>query len=411
MFAAYKLFLKERFVDLRARPPVARQQVTPALRPPIVRMRPKPPPVDQETPQRITLRPSPPESEPSPPVSKPRIDPFEDFPAYVDLPPATDISTVGLMGRPRDATLAILTNTEGLALDGEKLVHDKKTVAGLRIGDGLIEFRWMKDVAPDSMAAVRNSILKLEAADDEHCIALRSPVKIKAPVLELASSRFRIYGKCEAPPPPGDVRFMFTISAQLPVKERVGCDIEAMKAGDEVVLTYNFPGDAASKVSVIPSGKVLSAEVATQYVLPSGDVEPLTISRGNRKLKELERLREQSIAASNTISDLRSYRSRLNGQLRQVRYMNTIIPGTSMESPALAGQKATLIASIRDDMQATDQNIGRAELLIAKRPLIEKELVAIDAVAEVAQSLKGTPFPYKFFHVVGDVKVDLVIAE
>jgi hypothetical protein len=38
------------------------------------------------------------------------------------------------------------------------------------------------------------------------------------------------------------------------------------------------------------AANVLAADFETQYVLPSGDVEPLSISKGNRKLRELENL-------------------------------------------------------------------------------------------------------------------------
>ncbi|MBA3481846.1 MAG: hypothetical protein H0T51_08535 [Pirellulales bacterium] len=339
-------------------------------------------------------------------MPRPQAEPFKDFPRYVELPPTNDDAITGLTGSV-DAKLELLSLDDALAFEDSRIIYNGKTVAGLRIGDALVEFKWVKGAPSQSVAAVRNSVLKLTSADKTHHIALRSPVKAKAPVIELAQSSFRIYAKCDAPPHHSLVRFTFGLADQLPVKVLEG-KTEGMKSGDEVLLQYDTSGDAATKVSVRPAGVVLCADFATQYLLPSGDVEPLTISRGNRKLKQLNSLHSQAINAQQSIGELRSYYQSLESSLRRAQSSGGARDGYA---PLVQAQMSVAAGNINREMVATNKQIIRAERLIEDKPSIEADLQEIREIADLAQSIKGTPIPYRFFMVVKGVEVDLVVAE
>jgi hypothetical protein len=83
------------------------------------------------------------------------------------------------------------------------------------------------------------------------------------------------------------MRFDLIVADQVTGTKPLG-----LKLKEAVVIPHGHPNaiDAATELTMVKLGTVLAAELATQYVLPSGDVEPLTISRGNRRLRELEDL-------------------------------------------------------------------------------------------------------------------------
>jgi hypothetical protein len=371
--------------------------------PPIVRKKPQPRIIESrpEDPKPAIAAPAEPEPPPESPLNL--------LPAVIDLPAANDDNVAILCEAPSETEVDLLSNDENLHFLADKVQLQGKTVAGLRLNEGLLEFRWTSP-SPEAEAAVRNAILRLSDRIAERYMALRSPLIIAAPKLELKAP-LRINGKCDAPPPSADVRFAFELP--LPIKSQEGADAAAMQNRDEAVLRYNSPVDVATRVRVRAAANVLAAEFETQYVLPSGDVEPLSISKGNRKLRELENLEAAAQDAHASIERLKSYQSRLGIQLQRAMNINTMVHSAagSFENPALAAQKAAAIARIRDEIIATERNIARAQQLIDDHPAISRDLAAIKSVAEFAQSLKATPVPYTFYTMVAGQRVDLIIAE
>lgn len=379
---------------------------------------PTPAPVVKSAPvkPRVTPKPAPqpvappivevPQEEPKPVVPpQPARPAFEDAPPFVDLPPTNDDQITDLATVPDGVVLAIRSNREVVELLDEKITVAGRVVAGLRVQDGQLEFRWAKPT-DGAAAIVRNSLLRLTAGNEQHAIALRSPVKVEAPKLELKGS-LKIVGKCEDPPPVADVRFAFTIP--VPTKAVEGDKPEAMAARDEVILRYDAAAPVATRVRVQPVGKVLRAEFESQYTLPSRDVEPLTIARGNRKLRELENLHADALDAQASLPRMRTYRSQLNGDLSSAQNMQTSYNG--FENPVAVAQKATAIGNIQAEIVATDRNIAQAEQLVRDLPVIEQELQGIQLVAEFAQSLKNTPVRYRFYQVVDGQEIDLIVSE
>jgi hypothetical protein len=399
IYVAYLLYVRPGTAPPRPKTIVKRVE-RPPVAPRVDRIEPRPPAIE---PPKVDAQPAPIEPEPIP------ESPLTRLPATLDLPPASD-DQIAIFGEaPAETELELLSNSKDLVFIADKVQVGGKTVAGLRLNEGLVEFRWTRP-SPEGEAAVRNALLSLSDRVTERFVALRSPVRIAAPKLELKAP-LRIHGRCDAPPSPGEVRFAFDLP--LPIKSQDGADLAAMQHQDEVVLRYSSAVDVATRVRVRTAAKVLSAEFEMQYVLPSGDVEPLSISKGNRKLRELENLEAAAQDARGSIGRLRSYRSRLGVQLQSAMNIRTMVHSAagSFENSALAAQKAAAVARIRDEIVATERNIARTQQLIDDHPAISRDLAAIRSVAEFAQSLKTTPVRYRFYTVVAGRQVDLIIAE
>ncbi len=369
-------------------------------------VKPRPAAPVETAPLPVVIDESEPEPAAPPPEPVPQDDPFEGLPTFVDLPDANAGKSVILRDLPAPE-LSLLSNGP-VAIDGATVLVDDLPAATMTVTDGALQFQWAKGVSDEEQAAVRNSVLELSSGGATHRIALRAPVRIKAPLLGLKASSLKLYGKCDHPPEPSGVLVAVQVG-HLPTKGTTGSDLSRLKMRDEAIVSYESSVDVASKVTVRPSGNVLVAEIESQYVLPSGDVEPLTISRGNRVLKELEDLHAAAIEAEQSIGRLRTYRARLNSELNRAQGIRTMSGG--YENPAIVAQKNAIIVRVQNELIATEQNIARAEELIERKPTIVKDLEAIGLVAELAQSLKDSPIPYRFYMLVGGHEVDLVIAE
>jgi hypothetical protein len=348
----------------------------------------------------------PPEPKPQP---QKKGNPFRNYPAFVDLPDPKKNDTAILVGKPSRASLALITESDSLKLDGPRLAWGKKpvTVAGMRIGAAGVEFKWVAGAPDEAIAAVTNSLIELKAGGYSHRLALRLPEKVEAPKVDLKGARYRVVCKCKFPPPPESVRFDLIAAGQVATTKPLG-----LKLRDELTLQHG--NGVTTTVRMKQTGAVLAAELTTQYQLPSGDIEALTVSRGNRVLRQLENLAAEAVAAPAEISRLSSYRSRMRSQYANAESISigSRFPGGGyMENPALHAQKASMMAQAEREVVAATKRIAYLQDLSQNRHGIETDLGAIRQVAELAQSLKGTPLSHRFYTVVDGHEVDLIVAE
>jgi hypothetical protein len=316
-----------------------------------------------------------------------------------------------LFGIDADAHLTLISQHPSLSLVDDVLHwHSEEghqiAVAGIAIRDGEVQFRWLGDVPQEAETALRNSLIKLDHQGREHVFALREPVQLAAPVFDLTKPAQRIICKVEHSPEPTDVWVDLTSVHQFPPHRHEGKKLLGMRMGDSAMLWWTGAAAAGTKLALVRIGNVAVLKLDSRYKLPSGDEEPMSIPRGNRKLKQLNDLLRDAHSARNAIGELRSYRSRLLGETQ--RSTGATVNGVWVENPVLVARKAAALG----ELAATDKQIKRAEDLIAREPTIERELRELERVSEVARSLHGrTIISYRFFTVVDDYEVDLVVAE
>jgi uncharacterized Zn finger protein (UPF0148 family) len=411
-FFAYKMYVAT--VNRRPLEQVRADNVEPrVVRPPVV----KPPRTRHSTPKaeapivvEAPVAPNPVEPERTA-APEPELPAFVGLPASVTLPPVADDQLFIVATVSRDCSLSLASNAKGLRLEERKVLWGDQTVAGLRVDGDEVQFKWAKVVPGEAEAAVRNSLLRLKSGDESHRISMRAPVSGEPLLLDMKSPTHRIVAKCDALPPPDEIRLELSLVGQVPVKKVDGPALTALKPQDETVVSYDFTGDAATKVTVRRSGDSYAALLATQYVLPSGDIESLSIARGTRKLKELEKLQADAADAIAALPGLRNYRSELESRLRAAHSMSTgsRLQGVGyVENPVAAGQKATLIRTLQGELAATERELGRATQLAEDKPAIDLDLQAMRHVEELAKSIHEAPVPYRFYTVVDGQEIDLI---
>lgn len=199
-------------------------------------------------------------------------------------------------------------------------------------------------------AALRNSIVRLAASGEEHLIALREPVVGEPLTLDLRDSTHRVNAKCDWLPPAESMRFAVSLTGQIPVKRIDGPSVESLGLRDETIIVYNFEGDAATKIVVRKAGDSIAAVLASQYVLPSGDVEPLSIARGTRVMQQLQELKKSAANAAAALPGLRTYRQNLDSDLQAAMRMSTgqrLAGGGCIDNPVAVKRDALGISLYR----------------------------------------------------------------
>lgn len=345
----------------------------------------------RRTPARVVQRP-----EPEPVAATPPPAPVQpalpSLPAAIDLPPILERNVVSLFPLTDGAVVSLLSNTEGLRVEGLKVRLGDATVGGLRTKDGQLEFLWTDSADENAAAAVRNSVLVLSSGETKRLVRLRTPQRLKADKYDLSRSVFRMTCDVVDPPDPSRVRFDFTGSLQILSPQRTeGDDPTCLAMRQAVLLIYGVDVNIATKATIRKSGKLAVAELVTQFTLPSGDVEVVTVSRGNEKMNKLERLIADADDAPRIAAGLRSEAGVLRQQLRTAHVATVPIINTRL-------------GRISNDL---DELSG----IVASRPALEADLRELQSIAEYSRRLRDTRLPYRFFMDVGGEQVDLVIAE
>lgn len=348
---------------------------------------------------------------PPPTPKPPKSSNFADFPTAIELP-ALDYGQMAVIATPGvDCKAELASNSTDLTQDGDRIFWKGDLVAGLRVEEGALQFRWMKDVPTEAEAAICNSIVRLRHGDDQRVLALREPAFGEPLLLDLKSAKHRVNCKCNWMPEAEEIRLAISLPDQLPVKSIDGPSVNALKDRDETILIYRFGGDAATKVTVKKAGETLAATFASQYVLPSGDVEPLAIARGSRVMKDLVDLQTAAVNAREALPKLRRYKGELQDALRRVMNQSTGQGngrGAYIENPVAAGQRFTGITQIQNEIAANENNIARAMQLIDNEPSVRADLDAMRAVEDLAKSINNSPLAYRFYILVDGHEVDLV---
>lgn len=347
-----------------------------------------------------------------PPTPEPPTSPaFIDFPATVDLP-SLAYGQMAVIATPGvDCKVELASNASDLTHEGDRIFWKGDLVAGLRVAEGALQFRWMKDVPAEAETAIRNSIVRLTSDSDQRVLAFREPAFGEPLLLDLKDAKHRVNGKCDWAPDAEEIRFSLTLPDQLPVKSIDGPNVDSLRDRDESIVIYRFGGDAATKVTVKKAGGSLAATFASQYVLPSGDVEPLAIARATRVMNELVDLQTRAENARVALPKLRSYKGQLQVALSRVRNQSTGQGngrGAYIENPVAAGQRFTGIAQIQNEIAATENNIVRATQLIENAPSVNRDVDGLREVESLARSIDKAPLAYRFYIVVDGHEVDLV---
>ncbi|WP_146448689.1 hypothetical protein [Bythopirellula polymerisocia] len=381
------------------------------------------PPVKQEsrskTPRRETPTPTPTPAqpfvrEPEPPPPKKAINPFSELPDFVDLPDVSLSTPSAMFSVPEHASIELVTNDPALTLVDSSILWQTdddaapEAIAQLEVGNESLKLSWSESPPEDAVTALTNSLLEITASESSRAVALRAPISVEPLRFDLTDTVQRIACNLEPPPPIEFVRFELLSFGRLPIDRTKGAETYVLAPREEALLWYSTQDPIATKFVMLKRGKTAAIDVTHGFALPSGDEEILSVARGKKLRREIERLANAAENAANSIVQLKSYLSQLTSQLAQIRRTETtsILNGVKVPDSVKVAQKAMAITRTENEIAATRRNVVVAEGLIADRSRIEEELTALNRIAEFANTIDSTAVSYRFFLQVGDHEVD-----
>ncbi len=343
------------------------------------------------------------------PIPQTRVapNPFKNSPDEIELPEVNDGQIVTLLDGAGADTIELIAQDGALTHEDMKLLWKDKedqapsVVAGLALLDGNVSFRWLKNVPSDSENAIRNSFVRLSSAGKEHIVALRQTVVTESVEISLRKSVQRIKAKVEHPPSPDSIYCEFSGASHLPPHRHEGCDLNAMKLNDVAKLWYPGANAAVTQITFMRIGNLVALELDTRYTLPSGDEEPMSIQKGNRKRKTLMKQLNRAKLAPTAIPELNSYLRNLEQQLAAARRSrtNTIV-------------NVMKISDLQDEITSIKNRLQNAEHAKTQIPVIERDLAELTRVATLAQALHKTKgISFRFYRVVEGREFDLLIGK
>ncbi|MEM8946772.1 MAG: hypothetical protein AAGD11_16480 [Planctomycetota bacterium] len=402
VYAGYYL-LRQHRADSRQPPTSVASRSAPA--PPVINKLDEPAsvaltPPSVETIDSLVTQPDEAAAEPTPVVS-----PFESAPQTVTLPSTESQAPIPLVVGAAGASFNFHSNSPELACEAGNLLWKNldstvsNKIAVIKPDGDDLEFRWLSSVPAAAETAVRNAIVRLQLGEYQHVLCLREPDAVTGIQIDLAKSPQRIFSKFAHLPQPTDICLELLNLDKLPPATVDGVDLTQLRYQEQSTLRYLEAPGTVTQVRLSKRGKVAVVELENRYSLPSGDEHPMTIVRGNSKLKELTAIYETMQAAEKAIGSLRDQLKRLQREAKAVP-----------RSRATATAKAIQLQRLRQSISATQQKIGYAERLISQKQAIVADYQAIQQVAKLAQQLHETRLAYRFFTVVDGHQVDLLIA-
>lgn len=345
------------------------------------------------------------EPEPTEVVEETVSSPFETLAKQATLPPVEETQSVILLNDVDDPKIELLSTSSALSLVDDEVdwqantAEESHSIAAMSIVDSALKFRWMNSVPDEAEASLRNSIVLLSEGDYQHHLVLRKAEFTSPEEIDLSKPQQRIVGRFAYLVPPEDVCFELLNLDELPAATVEGADPVHLKINDQTILEFIEADGTATRFTMKKRGKVAVVEIESRYALPSGYKQPMSIARGNSKLKELSALHRETLAAEAAIDGLRD-------RIKELEKDAKAVP----RSRATVVVKAQRMQSLRAEAAAVQQKIAYAEQLISQKLTTEADLLAIQKVAQVAQQLHESRIAYRFFTVVDGHQIDLLVA-
>ena len=301
------------------------------------------------------------------------------------------------------------------AADGPTSNSIPTEIGAFTVDSGVLNFSWKPGAPIAAATALRNSLLQLKMGAHDQAIALRDPEIGPPLVIDLKSPIARATCKCESPPRPVDVKVDVVNLVDFPPYRVEGTSLSGLKLGDKVTLWYTDVEGAATRISILRIGSLAAIQAESRYRLPSGDEEGMSVLLGNRKLKQLQKKCDDAVAARNQIPAIQHYLSveapTLMNAARNIQTMEHLPSGAYVENPTLALEKRQAIARISKDVQSATNQLAKLNNLADLLSEGQADLAALEKVSELAQRVQNAKLCYRFYRVVGQREIDLVVNE
>ncbi len=344
------------------------------------------------------------------------------LPKTLNLPNNLDLDVVTLLEIPTATGFSITSVDDRLVLKGKTLrwhavPETSEPIAGLTIRDGKLIFRWLTDAPDGGIAAVHNSILRIERPAGTETLAMRMPVFVDPIKLDFKKPVLRVTCGCDHPPPFDSIRLTILAGHDFPAFKTTGDNLSSMKVRSETIAMFNMPSSAEGvgiKFTMRKRGRTVGIDLHTRYRLPSNYEGSLTFSNGSKKRKEIENLMNLANNASLAMSNLQRDVLRRESELRRCQSMSTrrYIGRIIATDPSLVAEKNNCIRNAERALRNASADVLQASKLIVDLPAIKTELQATEHISSLVESIIAAHgFTHRFYFVVDGVEVDLVVSK
>ena len=194
---------------------------------------------------------------------------------------------------------------------------------------------------------------------------------------------------------------------------RVGYELVAKDLGHRGKQTVELRADikgagAAIEITVTRLNSAVRCDLKPLFSLPSGDIEPLTISRGTTLYNKLNKSLAAARAARNSLPAMRSNLSQLQSALRTAQQAMNANGSTPAETGA--GRTAGMIQANNLNRQVITLNkkITAADRLSEQESAISKDLQSLNEIAEYAKGIASVSTVSLRFHI-GDLTIPATV--
>lgn len=355
-----------------------------------------------------------------PPRAVPPVVPLTPLPAHLTLPEMGNPSITTLVALSVPASISLVTNSTSLRLEANRISWTKddasepQVIAGLAIRDDALQFRWIGEVPEDAETALRNSLVQVDRSGHLSVIALRSPAVVETFNFELKKAVRRIACKSKHMPPAKTIKFDFVDAGRLPPFAEEGGSLHALELRQVATLRYSAAKNVKSTIELLKRGKIVVVEINSLFMLPSGDIEALSISAGTKEHKELSKLIASAESAQSQLSSIKQRLAELNQELIQWKRMPTTrrLDGALVPDIGAAIRKDAGIKNTENSILYGKARLAKANRLIADLPAMQRVLQSLQSILSVAEQLhKTTDLGFRFFFIVDGHEVNLVVAD
>jgi hypothetical protein len=166
-------------------------------------------------------------------------------------------------------------------------------------------------------------------------------------------------------------------------------------------------GGAAIEIAVLRRSNNVVCELRPLYSLPSGDIQPLTVTGGTRQHNELTRSLAAAKSARDALPELRSTLSQLQNELRDAQQAAR---GTSGGADSLPRQSQGMVltTTLPPKIAQLSRKITAAEKLTAQESIIDTDLRCLDEISKYAESIASISTVSVRFHI-GDKTIPATV--
>lgn len=345
--------------------------------------------------------------------------PLTPLPAFFALPKVDDQSITTLIAMPTQAILSLVTDKPGLALEGNRIKWSEndtkeRVVAGLTYRNDTIQFRWVGEVSEEAENVIRNSLVQIGRSGQQPLVSLRSPERVEAFDFDLKKSVLRIVCKCEHMPAIDTIRFDFVDADKLPPFKLEGVPVHEMQVRQEATLRFSEATGVKTVIKMRKRGNTVIVEMRSLFMLPTGDVEALTISAGTRKHKKLSKLIASAESARSQLPSINARIAELRQELKRWQNMRTTrtLNGVQVPDTVASANKFASISNTENSIAFGVARLAKANRLIADLPAMQREIQALERISVVAKKLhQTTNLGFRFYRVCAGHEINLIVAE